>query len=188
MKYLTPQLLAECRVADDDVAEQAAARWEKALAAYQARLADIRAELPTGARRLLKQVSLHDAQWLTIQTAEGPRGKELFLTFRLAGGGGGKAAGGVELRYRLCGRSAVALQRESGNGVAVPFVLYDEFDLDARRGKKVFTHSLLLTGGLELRIRFSKLRLQRFGKIALAHSTAAEMEKDWAGDDLLAPT
>ena len=89
----TPELLARSRSADDDVAEAAAARWEKAIAAYNARLQKIRPFLPPGARQLLRRVSLHDAQYLL----EGGAGSELFLTFRLAKGAS-ESATGVELR------------------------------------------------------------------------------------------
>src|ERR1700730_12597863 len=96
MKYLTPQLLDRSRSLNDNTAEVAAADWEQALAAYNTRLQEVRRRLPVGARQLLKQVSLHDAQCLTINRA----GSELFPTFRLAKGAH-KSSGGVELRYSL---------------------------------------------------------------------------------------
>src|SRR5207248_6203575 len=99
MKYFTPELLARSRSLDDDEAEAAAAEWEKKITAYNVRLKEIRRRLPLGARQLLKHVSLHDAQFLTLNRA----GNELFLTFRLPSNAH-KQAGGVELRYTLAGR------------------------------------------------------------------------------------
>ena len=50
------------------------------------------------------------------------------------------------------------------------------------------TDSLLLTNGLEFRIRFSNLRLRWFGRVLLASSKPSEIEKEWADDDQLAAT
>ena len=44
MKYLTAELLAECRSSNDDAAELASDQWEQAITAYNARLAGIRAD------------------------------------------------------------------------------------------------------------------------------------------------
>jgi hypothetical protein len=189
MKYFTPELLALCRSPDEDVAEAAAAKWEQAIAAYNARLREIRPALPLGARRLLRHASLHDAQWLTLKTVAGSAGKELFLTFRLAGSPG-KPTGGVELCYLLTGRSTLSLDkgRDAAAGIAPPFVLYDEFDLEQRRDTRTFTHSLLLSNGQEFRIRFSNLRLRWFGSVLLANSRPAEIKREWADDDQLATT
>ena len=167
MKYFTPELLARCRAADDDVAETAAARGRRQLAAYNARLQKIRPLLPAGTRRLLRRVSLHDAQYLL----EGGAGSELFLTFRLAKRASESAAG-VELRYTLDGPdTALGRQgRGSQDGRVAPHVLYDEFDLERTRAATVFIHRLLLSDGTELRIRFSNLRLRWFGRVLLAGS------------------
>jgi len=70
MKYFTAPLLDQCRSSDDDLSDRAAAKWEQAIAAYNARLQKIWSELPLGARRLLRHASLHDAQCLTIKTAK----------------------------------------------------------------------------------------------------------------------
>jgi hypothetical protein len=42
------------------------------------------------------------------------------------------------------------------------------------------THSLLMTGGLEFRIRFGNLRLKRFGMVLLADSKPSEIERELA--------
>jgi hypothetical protein len=187
MKYFTPELLARCRLADDAVADVAAVQWDKAVAAYNARLQKIRPDLPLGARQLLRQVSLHDAQCLTITTAEG--GNEFFLTFRLAHRAHTLAAG-VELRYTLTGTPTLLLDKtkKASEGSVIRHVLYDEFDLEPKKGAKVFTHHLLMTGGLEMRIRFANLRLRWFGSILLANSQPSEFAKEWEDNGRVATT
>jgi hypothetical protein len=166
MKYFTPELLTRCRSSDDNIAEAAADLWERATAAYNSRLARIRAVLPLGARQQLKHVSLHDAECLTIKTLDAAAGDELFLTFRLPKSNG-KPAGGVELRYSLAGRTRLLVHPtlQPANGTHPAFVLHDEFDLHAQRGAGVCTHALLLSAGLELHIRFANLRFRRFGHV-----------------------
>ncbi len=187
MKYFTPDLLNRCRSSDDDIADAAAKKWDRATAAYTARLQKIRASLPLGARQLLRHVSLHDAQCLTITTAEDR--KEFFLTFRLAYSAT-HPAGGVELRYTLAGAPTVLLDKSHlpAEEPFSRFVLYDEFDLHERKGVAVFTHFLLMTGGLELRLQFSNLRLRWFESVLLPNSNAADIEKEWAGNAQLAIT
>ena len=172
MKFFTPALLARCCSSDDGVAEAAADQWEEAVATYNARLKQIRSELPLGARQLLKHVSLHDAQCLL----EGGAGKELSLTFRLAKNASATAEG-VELRY-LNGRAKRVLHKtqKADDGPSTLHVLYDEFDLEQKRGLMVFSHALLMTNGLEFQIEFSNLRLRWFGTVALADSKSWEME------------
>jgi hypothetical protein len=189
MKYFTPELLMQCRSSGDDLAEAASDRWERAIAAYNARLARIRPALPLGARQLLKQISLHDAECLTIKTLENGAGEELFLTFRLAKRNG-KPPGGVELRYSLAGRTTLLVHPalQPANGTHAAFVLHDELDLRVQRGARVCTHALLLSAGLELHIRFANLRFRRFGHVCLANSKPLEIAREWAAADLLATT
>ena len=180
MNYFTPELLARTRSVDDNEAEAATCEWEQHIAAYNARLAQMRRQLPLGVRQLLRRVSLHDAQLLTLNRA----GSELFLTFRLAANAG-KQAGGVELRYRLAGQSKLILHepQRPPNGPVSRWVLYDEFAETRGAGVRAYTHSLLMTGGLEFRIRFANLRLRQFGMVLLADSKPSEIQKELASDD-----
>jgi hypothetical protein len=180
VKYFTPELLARCRSLDEDVAEAADEEWEQAIAAYRQRLQEIRKSLPLGARQLLKHVTLHDAQLLTINRA----GKELFLTFRLAGSAN-KPAGGVELHCTLTRPAELHTHEpQPPNGPTTRWLLYDEFDLPHDRQETGFAHSLLLAGGLELRIAFSRLRIRRFARVLLADSKVSEIEKELVEDQL----
>jgi len=183
MKHLTADLLARNRSPNDDEAEAADNEWEQAIAAYNAQLNRIRRRLPLGARQLLKHFSLHDAQLLTINRM----GMDLFLTFRLAGSAS-KPAGGVELRYNLAGQVKLVLHEPQtfANGPMTRWVFYDEFDL-ARKGRALaFTHSLLMTGGLEFRIQFFNLRMKRFGSVLLADSGPSEIARELADGDHVA--
>jgi hypothetical protein len=176
MKYFAPELLARCRSLDDDVAEAAAAEWEQAINAYNRRLEEIRRHLPLGARQVLKHIALHDAQLLTINRA----GRELFLTFRLSGSAG-KPAGGVELHYSLV-RPAELIHHEppaQTNGPFTRWVLYDEWAMSETQ-PEAFSHRLLLTGGLELRIACFDVRLRRYTQVLLADSRTSDIERELA--------
>lgn len=166
MKYFTPDLLARCRSLDDDVAEAAAEEWERTSAAYAARLKAIRSSLPRDVRSLLATTSLHDAKLLSLSF--GKRERRFFLRVRLEGTG--EQPGDVlELRYHpVAGpNGGVALRKHSDSGSATPgsyWVLCSEFDADEERG--FFTHSLLLTGGVELEVRFHSVSIQRLEEVA----------------------
>jgi hypothetical protein len=187
MKYFTPKLLARCRSLDDNEAEVADQAWQKAIAAYQGRLGQIRKSLPLGARQLLKRISLHDARLLTIIHAWTSTGGELCLTFRLARASD-QSARGVELRYRLSGPVKVLPHEPptSDDGPVSRWVLHDEFNMVLKKKRGVFTHSLLLSGGLEFQIPFVNLRLKQFGMVLLADSRPSEIENELAKDHQLA--
>lgn len=158
MKYFKPELLARCRSADDEVTDPAAGEWEQAIQAYRQRLRSIRSHLPTGARRLLSRVTLHDAKLLdVILSKKLPR---LALVIRLPGTSSqqGKV---LNLDYFLVTKphSCVTFTKHSppSTGAGERWVLYDEFDLNEQEG--FFTHSLLLTGSFEEEIHLSPLDL-----------------------------
>ncbi len=83
------------------------------------------------------------------------------------------------MRYTLIGRATCLLHKtqQPHDESCTPHVLYDEFDLEQKRGTKVFTHALLMTTGLEFRIKFFNLRLRWFSRVLLANSKSSEMEK-----------
>ena len=159
MKYFTPDLLAECRSPGPEVAEAAAAKWQRRAEAYRRRLQTICPRLPPGVRRLLRSVALHDAHLLSTNVADKRGRKQFFLSFRLSGRGG---QAGVQLRYDGVKRVTVALHDPHAAGDAELFALYDEFDVLA---DNTLTHSLLLTGGVEIRVRFATLALTPFTRV-----------------------
>ena len=178
MKYFKPELLARCRSRDDDVAEVAANEWEEAVAAYHARLEAVRAHLPGKVERLRSRFSLHDAQVLGIAFGtekarfgillrpEGSPtrpGKILDLNYHPAAG----ANGGVSIRAKV---------HTDGGPRKDVWVLYDEFDLDEQHG--FFTHSLLLSDGHEIEVRFTALTVRLLDEI-VTPTQLTDREKKW---------
>jgi hypothetical protein len=159
MKYFTPDLLAECRSLNPDVAEAAAIQWQRRVRAYRKRLLEIQDRLPLGVRQLLRFTTLHDASLLTLNLAKVRGRRNLFLSFQLPGG---DRQAGVQLRYDGFKGLRVRFHEPNVSGDAVLFALYDEFDVSA---DDTFTHSILMTGGVEIRIRFSRLLLTRFTRV-----------------------
>jgi hypothetical protein len=161
VKYFTPDLLAECRSSNPDVAKAAAAKWQKRAAAYRNRLQKIQHRLPLGVRQLMRSITLHDAYLSTMNLAALRRRQQLFLSFQLAGGDG---RAGVQLRYDGFKRLEAAFHEPTAAGDTVLFALYDEFDIST---DGMLTHSILMTGELELRVRFTNLLLTRFARVVV---------------------
>jgi hypothetical protein len=160
VKYFTPGLLAECRSLDSDIAEKAAAKWQKRAAAYRKRLQDIQHEFPPGVRHLVRSFTLHDAYLLTINLAEvrGRPDPNLFLSFRLADRDG---RAGIQLRYDAVKQLKPFYANETP-GKTEMFALYDEFDVSGG----TVTHSILMTAGVEIRVRFANLHVTSFTRVA----------------------
>jgi hypothetical protein len=163
VKYFTPELLAECRSLDSDVAEEAALEWQKRASAYRERILQLKKEarLPFGVQHVMRHTTLHDANLLALHFAKVRGQTSLLLTFRLAGGDGRR---GVQLCYMgLAGLSIVPHQANTSGDTEL-FALYDEFDVSA---DDTVTHSILMTGGLEIRIRFAKLIVTDLTKVVV---------------------
>ena len=56
VKYFKPELLAECRSSNPDIAETAASKWQKNAEAYRKHLQAIRDRLPSSVRSLMHQL------------------------------------------------------------------------------------------------------------------------------------
>ena len=177
MKYFKPDLLIRCRSRDDDVAEAAAKEWEEAATAYRTRLEAVRAHLPAKVERLRSRFSLHDAQVLGLAFGsekarfgillkpDSPSvqpGKILDLNYHPAAG----ANGGVSIRAQTL---------TQGGGRSDVWVLYDEFDLDEQHG--FFTHSLLLSDGHEIEVRFTALTVRLLDEIVTPVQLTGREEK-----------
>lgn len=162
MKYFTRELLARCRSLDDDVAESAAEEWEEAIARYNDRLGGIRSRLPLDVRKLLADVTLHDATVLVRTISSGANVDSATLRVRLEGSES-KPGEVLELHYSLVRGSAFEVFPRPSEclqeGQASDLILYDEFELDEQSG--IFMHSLLLADGSEMRFRFRQLRILR---------------------------
>jgi hypothetical protein len=159
MKYMTPDLLARIRSNEDSVAEAAADEWDRQGEKYREYLEELRSttELPRGVRRLVKRDRLHDAKVLAFAV---DRGNCLSIILELAHGVD-KEKRHLELRYRLAGspgqgREFIEHPSLRGDGKPFGWWLYDEVGV-TEGPIKAFTHSVLLTGGWEVRLTFSSL-------------------------------
>lgn len=184
MRYFKPELLARYRSSDNAVADAAATEWEEALAAYQARFKSIRDKLPLGVRRLCAKTSLHDAKvlgaaWndreplfgimIQLEGARGKTGEVLELNYSPVVG----PKGGVDIRKPV---SAEASARKDIH------VLYDEFDFDEEHAFCI--HTLLLTDGREIAIRFHKLTVRWIGQV-FTPMQLTEQEVKWPSAESL---
>jgi hypothetical protein len=159
MKYFKPDLLAKYRSRDPDTAEAAATEWQRRAEAYRKHLKQIQDRLPSGVRQLLRSLTLHDAHLLTFNVAM-VRGRPQFLvSYRLPGGDG---RAGVLLRYDGVEGLKVVDHEPQGAGETGMVALYDEFAVSADNR---VTHSILMTGGVELRIRFARLVVTRLTRV-----------------------
>jgi hypothetical protein len=162
VRYFTPDLLAKCRSSDPDVAESAATKWEGRAEAYRKRLHEIHPGLPFGARRMMRSVTLHDACLLDAAEVSLPgRSHQLFLLFQLADSDGRAV---VQLRYVTVNPPKMVKHESYEPGDTRRFALYDEFDVSA---DGVPTHSILLTGGVEIRIRFTRLFITSLTRVVV---------------------
>jgi hypothetical protein len=174
MKYFTPEMfihLQECESAAGFRAVNA--KWEHAAQQYAAQLQEITPRLKGGLRRFVRQGSLHDARVLDIGATE--RRATLVVqeeaVSRL-----------LSLTYALVDAPVIdrnALPDE--HRTPETLWLYDEIDVDAEmlfnpklriqgkatalsvsvgvgeEWKPIFLHSILLSNGWEIRLRFHRL-------------------------------
>jgi hypothetical protein len=162
MKYLTPDLLARFRSLDDSVAEAASAEWQRQCEAYNKHLKEIRTDLSPGVRRLLRRHQFHDAKVLTMASDEVPH-FSFFLEMNEPTEEGGKKR--LELRYRLVGGVGKGYEMVehnvlAGDGKPFGWWLYDEFDVN-KGDVPAMTHSILFTGGGEIRLTFYSVNCRR---------------------------
>jgi hypothetical protein len=158
MKYFTPDLLLRFAATDDAIADAASEEWDRVHAKYVEHLEAIEPELPRSFRRLLRNVCLHDARVLTITVDEKP-----YLSILLRPLKPRKPEDRfLEIRYHLLGKPQFARHAAlAEEGSPYQRWLYDEVDVLKEDPFAVFTHSILLTGGVELRIRFSDVSVRR---------------------------
>jgi hypothetical protein len=162
MKYLKHTLLEQSRSLDDGAAEAACDEWDRAIAHYNTALAAIRPQFPAAVRTILDRFSLHDAKVLTYFLTK----RKLSLLVQLEGNSArpGKM---LEMKYTVAkgGLRIVKHGKDDEWPKDRGRIQDDEFDKAANTPEAVFTHFILLTGGYELRIRFTDLCLRRLKKV-----------------------
>ena len=176
MKYFKPDLLARCRSLDNDMAETAADAWERAITAYNANLATIRGELPAGARFILGHFSLHDARVFGITLSRAKPRVSLFVRLE---GTPARPGQDWELQYTLATgpkNRQFSMGRLRKDTEVLARIQYDEFAKVSVSPEKVFSHALLLSGGSELRIRFTGLSVQPLQRAFFLSTEPAGLE------------
>jgi hypothetical protein len=161
MKYFTPQRFIRFQHVDEEQAFYAAhAEWEQAIEHYRRELAEIRSRLPAALARFAESVSLHDAQLIAIWRTRG----RLMLLVRPEPPGDDCF---VRLAYTLAGEPNInssVLPPEYRSERAI--WLYDEVTVERTGGvgaapEDVFVHSILLSNGCEITIRFRRFEVSR---------------------------
>jgi hypothetical protein len=176
MKFFTPDLLIRFGSTDDAIADAASDEWEQVHAAYVTHLQRIRPDLPRGMRRLLRRYYLHDAKVLAVAADE----KQFFSIFLELNKPQDKF---LELKYRLVGngkKPGFSLHRHSelaGESKPLGWWLYDELDV-AGGDLAAFTHTILFTGGIELRLAFFQFTCSRVNFFVRPMNSAAEDTTD----------
>jgi hypothetical protein len=172
MKFFTPDLLFRFGSEDDATADAANEEWERANDKYLQRLQKIRHLLPRGARSLLRNHCLHDARVVMLGVPEGHRVISLLLELDTP------RDQGLLLRYDLQKPPALLKHAELAE-IGTPLEwLYDEFDVAKPVQRPVFTHSILFTGGRELRLTFRNLLLTPFAKVLVPAVDGDERDID----------
>jgi hypothetical protein len=183
MKYMTPELLAHSQSRDDDEAETAMAEWEAAADKYKKRLETIKSRFKPSVKSLLRHYTLHDAKVLAIAVDETP-----IYSILLELDTPDKHGKYIELEYRLIGSFEVSIEPTrhpilKGHGKPFGKWLYDEFDvlqlvLPDKTKVDVFEHSILFSGGFEVRLLFSNLYFRRIRKLLLPPLPPASKEAE----------
>jgi hypothetical protein len=168
MKYMTPELIARFRSEDDAVAEPAAIEWERQCEAYRKHLQEIRAGLSRGAKLLSRRYYLHNAKALAMAADKVPY-FSIFLELDTPAESASETR--LELRYRLVGGlhkgyEMVKHEALAGDGKPLAWWLYDEIDL-SRGEVPAMTHSILFTGGYEIRLTFFAVSCRRLDFLSL---------------------
>ncbi len=146
MKYLTPDLLFKLQSSDEVVVDEATSSWEQACESYNAYVATIHPGLPDPIKEILDKFCLHDAKVLWMSPGMG--------RFVLAARLDGTHDQGVVLIYKLTAPPRKLLHSKlARNGKPHEWVLYDEIAEEDGH----FSHSILFTGGREIRLEFESL-------------------------------
>lgn len=176
MKYMTSDLLARIRSPETAVAEAALAEWQESCDRYNRHVEDIQAGLPRAARKLLSpRFNLHDARVVTLAVDEAPL-LSIYVERDNPSHPGDRY---LELRYRLAGDRGAALKLTkhaalAADGRPLGWWLYDEFEVVREGQITTFAHSILFTGGIELKVLFFSLGCQRVQGLLLPSTALSE--------------
>jgi hypothetical protein len=158
MKHFTPERYLRLGNLDNEQAFLAAQQeWEQAISGYGEQLQQIHKELPSGLRKLVKTVYLHDARVLSMHQNE----EQFVITLQPES----DPERLVVLGYSLVEEPVVNTQSLPPERCREPVEwLYDELDLDRPEsprglpappsGKPTFRHNILLSNGWEVILRF----------------------------------
>jgi hypothetical protein len=156
MNFMQPELIARTRSDDDDIADAASEEWECKISEYNRHIEEIKPQLTEAIRLFLDAICLHDTHF--VRAVHNPAERKLTLLFEDRG-----RQKKFLISYFLLGIPIIT--RHPGS-LAVDeadfhWVLYDEIDLFPDNRLRAFTHSILLTGGWELRLLFSDMKITR---------------------------
>jgi hypothetical protein len=166
MKYFTPERYLRLGDLEHEKSFLAAhEEWETAVAGYGEHLRKIHEDLPTGLRRLIESVYLHDARVLDIW--QGPVSR-LSITLQPESDRGHLAV----LHYSLVQPPSIKTGILPALACSEPTAwLYDELDAvkPASNGRKrrqnaitkVFIHDILLSNGWEIELLFRDVTVSR---------------------------
>jgi hypothetical protein len=159
MKYMNPDLIIRSRSENEDVADEACVQWEQAIKAYNSRIETVRPQLTESIRQFLDTICLHDAHFVRVVLSPGQR--KLSLLLEEHGHENGPNRSKFVLTYYIL--SAPKIVRHPGQLTVDEadwrWVLYDEIDLYQTDLIRAYTHSLLFTGGWELQLLFSDMKV-----------------------------
>ena len=169
MKYMTPDLLAQFRSENDDGADAAAAEWDRRCEAYLSHLEIIGPSLSPGHHRLLRRYDFHDAKVTAALAADEVPHFSILIelddpTKRTARRTWSFAIGS----WAGCSRAWSGSKHEASVRDGGPFGwwLSDEFDVSTG-DVPAMTHSILFTGGYEIRLTFFSMSCRRLDFLSL---------------------
>jgi len=173
MKYFTPQLLIGFMSEDDEIADAANKEMELGHGKYLAHLETIRPSLTENTKNLIDNFCLHDSKVLTVNQD----GREFSIVLRLDS----PRDKGIQIDYSLLSSPKPIVHPSFPKEEPVEW-LYDEIDVQRIEAYSVFIHSIFFTGGLELQLVFSDLKIKTSKVFSFQGAANKEVETILAKD------
>ncbi len=168
MKFFTPDLVQRFGSQDEGVAHAALEEFEQRAKDYAHYLKSIKSKLPARFRKLQERYYLHDARVLHFPMVDPPP-LPLPGWWAVCNSQNGKAASSfwliiqmdtppheyVVLHYLLPDKRAIKLNK-TPSAEECPYLewLYDEVEIANNQKRSRFTHNILFTNGIQLRVNF----------------------------------